>query len=48
MISNMELIRHTTEEALRRLYIEFSTMENGHVEYLQSMLAAANANDELH
>jgi len=45
---SMVLIRHTPEAALRRLYTELSTMENGHVEYLQSMLAAASGNDELH
>jgi len=34
-----QLVEQTEDVALRRLYIELSTMEDGHVTYLQSMLA---------
>ena len=35
-----QLVEQTEDVALRRLYVELSTMEDGHVTYLQSMLAA--------
>jgi rubrerythrin len=34
-----DLVASTSDGPLRRLYIELSTMEDGHVTYLQSMLA---------
>jgi rubrerythrin len=34
-----ELVKQTADEALRRLYLELSAMEDGHVTYLQSMLS---------
>jgi rubrerythrin len=41
------LVEQTEDGELRRLYIELSTMEDGHVTYLQGMLAAsAAAGDE--
>jgi rubrerythrin len=36
-----QLVSQTDNETLRRLYIELSTMEDGHVVYLQGMLAAS-------
>ena len=36
-----KLVEHTDDGPLRRLYIELSMMEDGHVVYLQRMLAAS-------
>ena len=36
-----QLVGRTEDGELRRLYIELSTMEDGHVTYLQGMLAAS-------
>lgn len=36
-----QLVERTEEGELRRLYIELATMEDGHVTYLQGMLAAS-------
>lgn len=36
-----KLVEHTEDGPLRRLYTELSMMEDGHVVYLQRMLAAA-------
>jgi rubrerythrin len=36
-----QLVNCTEDDALRRLYIELSTMEDGHVTYLQSMMATS-------
>ena len=41
-----QLVEQTEDVALRRLYVELSTMEDGHVTYLQSMLAAQAVQDE--
>ncbi len=38
----VELVNRTDDEALRRLYIELSTMEDSHVTYLQGMLTASD------
>lgn len=35
------LVERTEEGELRRLYVELATMEDGHVTYLQGMLAAS-------
>jgi rubrerythrin len=37
------LAKQTTNDALRRLYLELSAMEDGHVTYLQGMLSASAA-----
>lgn len=36
-----KLVEQTVDEPLRRLYTELSMMEDGHVNYLQSMLAGS-------
>jgi rubrerythrin len=40
------LIPTTTDGSLRRLYIELSTMEDGHVTFLESLLAMSAATGE--
>lgn len=40
------LVAHTEDEALRRLYTELSTMEDGHVAFLQNMLTASATDGE--
>lgn len=40
------LVEHTEDDSLRRLYTELSLMEDGHVEYLQNMLAASTAGEK--
>jgi rubrerythrin len=42
----LDLISATTDGPLRRLYIELSTMEDGHVTFLQNMLAMSAATGE--
>jgi len=41
-----QLVERTEDGALRRLYTELATMEDGHVTYLQSMLAASAVGEE--
>jgi rubrerythrin len=41
-----KLVEHTKDGPLRRLYIELSTMEDGHVVYLQRILAASAAGSD--
>jgi rubrerythrin len=41
-----ELVEHTKDASLRRLYTELSMMEDGHVGYLENMLAASTASAE--
>jgi rubrerythrin len=41
-----KLVEHTEDHSLRRLYSELSLMEDGHVGYLQNMLAAAAGGGE--
>jgi len=38
-----KLVATTTDKPLRRLYVELSTMEDGHVTYLQGMLSMSTA-----
>jgi rubrerythrin len=41
-----KLVGSTEDGSLRRLYIELSTMEDGHVVYLQRMLATSSAGSD--
>jgi rubrerythrin len=41
-----QMIRNTDDAALRRLYVELSTMEDGHVSFLEGMLAASAPSGE--
>jgi rubrerythrin len=36
-----QLVKQTTDESLRRLYLELSSLEDSHVMYLQSLLTAS-------
>ena len=40
-----QLVNQTSDEALRRLYIELSTMEDGHVTFLRGLLATSAAGE---
>ena len=40
------LVEQTQDDALRRLYTELSMMEDGHVDYLQNMMAASTSSGE--
>ena len=41
-----KLVEQTQDDSLRRLYTELSTMEDGHVVYLQRILAEASAGSD--
>ena len=42
-----QLVPQTSDQALRRLYVELATMEEGHVVFLQSALEAAPGKKEV-
>lgn len=41
-----QLVERTEDGELRRLYVELATMEDGHVTYLQGMLAASTVSGD--